>query len=168
MYVVVVVRSESDILQWSNLSSYKESPEKNLMLQRDSNRFQRDLTPWPPWYRCDALPTELVGSKSWSVQFIPVIWREWDCVLWYKSYIWTADKDFQRSFIAQLVEHRTGIWTHDLRGTDFFLHFFSNCLKLLHDCEDHFHFYSLSAIHIYDLYHMHLISLLLFCTLYMM
>ena len=27
-------------------------------------------------------------------------------------------------------------------------------LKLLHNCEDHFHLYSLSAVHIYDVYHM--------------
>ena len=31
-------------------------------------------------------------------------------------------------------------------------------LKLLHNCEDHFNFYSLSAVHIYDLYHIHIIS----------
>ena len=45
---------------WSNLSSYKESLEKIL-------RLQRDLNPWPPRYRCDDLPTELwslAGSRS--------------------------------------------------------------------------------------------------------
>ena len=31
-------------------------------------------------------------------------------------------------------------------------------LKLLHNCEDHFHFYSLSAVHSYDLYHTHIMS----------
>ena len=29
---------------------------------------------------------------------------------------------------------------------------------LIHSCEDHFHLYALSAVHIYDLYHMHIIS----------
>ena len=46
--------------------SYKESPEKILRLQRDSN-------PWPPRYRCDALPTELRsldGSKSYDLYHI--------------------------------------------------------------------------------------------------
>ena len=33
-------------------------------------------------------------------------------------------------------------------------------LKLLHNCEDHSHFYSLSAVHICDLYHMYIISLI--------
>ena len=45
---------------WSNLSSYKQSPEKILRLQQDSN-------PWPPRYRCDDLTTELWslhGSRS--------------------------------------------------------------------------------------------------------
>ena len=52
--------------RFSNLSSWKEEAWKKSGLQQDSN-------PWPPRYRCDALPTELCG------------------------------------FIAQLVEHRTGI-----------------------------------------------------------
>ena len=50
--------SESDLR--SCLSSCKESPETIRMLQRDFN-------PWPLWYRCDALPTELwslAGSRS--------------------------------------------------------------------------------------------------------
>ena len=42
----------------------------------------------------------------------------------------------------------------------FFLGFLCNCfIKLLHNCEDHFHFYSLSAVHIYDLYGIHTISI---------
>ena len=50
--------SESDPLSYEG--SCKESPEKIVRLQRDSN-------PWPPRYRCDALPTEvwsLVGRRS--------------------------------------------------------------------------------------------------------
>ena len=39
----------------------KKKPEKKSGLQRDSN-------PWPPWCRCDALPTELwshtLGARS--------------------------------------------------------------------------------------------------------
>ena len=42
---------------------------------------------------------------------------------------------------------------------DFFLSWWVATLKLLHNCEDRFHFYSLSVVHIYDLYHMHTISL---------
>ena len=37
---------------FSNLNNWKEEAWKKVGLQRDSN-------PWPPRYRCDALPTEL-------------------------------------------------------------------------------------------------------------
>ena len=64
---------------WSNLSSYKESPEKILRLQRDSN-------PWPPRYRSDALPTEL-----WSYE-VGQVWGFFICsslmiFIIYTSYI---------------------------------------------------------------------------------
>ena len=37
---------------------------------------------------------------------------------------------------------------------------------MLHNCEDLFHLYSLSAVHSYDLYHMHLtLLLLLYCII---
>ena len=47
--------------KFSNLSSWKEEAWKKSGLQRDSS-------PWPPRYRCDALPTELwshpLGARS--------------------------------------------------------------------------------------------------------
>ena len=47
--------------EFSNLSSWKEEAWKKPGLQRDSN-------PWPPRYRCDALPTEAwshtLGARS--------------------------------------------------------------------------------------------------------
>ena len=47
--------------KFSNLSNWKEEAWKKSGLQRDSN-------PWPPRYRCDALPTELwshtLGARS--------------------------------------------------------------------------------------------------------
>ena len=72
---------------WSNLSSYKQSPEINL-------RLQRDLNPWPPWYRCDALPT-VIRSRS----------------------------------------RASSIYTRYCMSLQW--------LKLLHNCEHHFNFYSL-------------------------
>ena len=48
--------------KFSNLSNWKEEAWKKSGLQRDSN-------PWPPRYRCDALPTELcshtLGASYW-------------------------------------------------------------------------------------------------------
>ena len=53
--------------------------------------------------------------------------------------------------------------THDLCNTGAMLYQLSyeasleavQMLTLLHNCEDHFHLYSLSAVHSYDLYHMY-------------
>ena len=64
---------------------------------------------------------------------------------------------------AQLVEHHTCITevmgSTSVEASDFFSGLSLQLLKLLHNCEDHFHFYSLSAVHICDLYHIHIIPL---------
>ena len=53
--------SESDPHSCEATTAVAKKAQKKIMwLQRDSN-------PWPPWYQCDALPTELwslVGSRS--------------------------------------------------------------------------------------------------------
>ena len=62
--------------KFSNLSNWKEEAWKKSGLQRD-------LNPWPPRYRCDALPTELwshtLGARSiyWA-HFFPcsvIMWN---------------------------------------------------------------------------------------------
>ena len=58
---------------------------------------------------------------------------------------------FWRGFQAQLVEHRT-VSRRSVGSNHNYL------LKLLHNCEDHFHLYSLSAVHSYDLCHVHIMS----------
>ena len=72
---------------------------------------------------------------------------------------------FQRGFVAQLVEHRTGIAEvmgsnpvgHEAPG--FFLGFLCNCFScFIYNCEDHFHLHSLPTVHYNDLYHIHVIS----------
>ena len=84
--------------EFSNLSNWKEEAwKKKSGLQRDSN-------PWPPRYRCDALPTELwshtLGARSicwvhifpWGVKWCKYIWNnsyDWSHmteVIWLKSY----------------------------------------------------------------------------------
>ena len=42
-------------------------------------------------------------------------------------------------------------------SSDFFSVLSLQLLKLLHNYKDHFHFYCLSTVHIYDLYNMHII-----------
>ena len=54
-----------------------------------------------------------------------------------------------------------------IEASSFFPGLYLQLLKLLHNCEDHFHFYSSSAVHIYDLYDIHIISFIfLLCKLY--
>ena len=64
---------------------------------------------------------------------------------------------FQWGFIAQLVEHRTGITevmgSNPIGASEFFLGFICNWLNVLRNCKDHFHLYSLSSVHSNDLYH---------------
>ena len=62
-----------------------------------------DLNPWPPRYRCDALPTELWRHQEW--EFIPVTWREWDVYMieiciWYR-YVHTADIEYKWKWSSQ-------------------------------------------------------------------
>ena len=67
---------------------------------------------------------------------------------------WTALLTyFQQGFIVQLVEHCTSIIEVTFWNPveAFFRGYHGNC-------KDHFHLYSLSAVHTYDLYHLHMIS----------
>ena len=67
--------------KFSNLSNWKEEAWKKSGLQRDSN-------PWPPRYRCDALPTELwshtLGARSiYWVHFFPcseIMWNIYEII----------------------------------------------------------------------------------------
>ena len=59
---------------------------------------------------------------------------------------------------------RASHWYRGGHGFDFsrslriFSGLYSYLLKLLHNCKDLFHFYSLSTVHPYDLYHIHFMS----------
>ena len=86
--------------EFSNLSNWKEEAWKKSGLQRDSN-------PWPPRYRCDALPTELwshtLGARSicW-VHIFP--WGvKWCKYIWNNSYIWTAVIDESEEWSSQWI-----------------------------------------------------------------
>ena len=61
---------------------------------------------------------------------------------------------FRRGFIAQLVEHRTGIaevmGSNPLKCQNFFWALFVTAS--LHNCEDLFHLYPLSAVHSYRIF----------------
>ena len=66
--------------KFSNLSNWREEAWKKSGLQRDSN-------PWPPRYRCDALPTELwshtLGARSiYWVHIFPYSEMMWRSLSW--------------------------------------------------------------------------------------
>ena len=125
--------------QWiSNLSNWNKEAWKKSGLQRDSN-------PWPPRYRCDALPTELwshtLGARSIVSSYFPVKGVKWCNVYEMMSHWWcnvyemmmgkyelTIDlaPNVWLKFIAQLVEHRTGI--AEVTGSNPRL-LYSNCLN---------------------------------------
>ena len=128
--------------QWiSNLSNWNEEAWKKSGLQRDSN-------PWPPRYRCDALPTELwshtLGERSIVSSYFPVKGVKWR-VVYEMIHIWTAD--IYMKVICDL----------------FFFFQASSCqlLKLEIHCEDHISSSYIYPQFIYESFHiLHVISLL--------
>ena len=149
--------------EFSNLSNWKEEAWKKSGLQRDSN-------PWPPRYRCDALPSELwshtLGARSicwvhifpWGVKWCKYIWNNsymncgyrWKSrmIHWFHSSLLTGRYELNKltslptcGFIAQLVEHRTGIaevtGSNPVEALIFFRLLLSSCLNWKIHCEDH-------------------------------
>ena len=145
-----------------NLSNCEREAWKKFRLQRDSN-------PWPLRYRCSALPTELWSHNCWeqvnfsgSIMPLRVIqhYSDWVCTAVMSK--WRHERSsrlirnlsncereawkkfsFSYGFIAQLVEHCTGI--AEVTGSNpaeawiFFRLLFRNCLncvstaKIFHD-----------------------------------
>ena len=183
--------------QFSNLSNWKEAWKKSG-LQLDSN-------PWPPWHRCDALPTELwshtlearsiywahmiwtelwsrtlearsiywahmIWTELWShtldarsIYWVHLIWTElWSHTLEARSTYWVHMIWYELNkltslpmcgFIAQLVEHRTGIaevmGSNPVEALIFFRLLLSNCLNWKINCDDHSSLSSTTAVHIW-------------------
>ena len=139
--------------KFSNLSNWKQEAWKKSGLQRDSN-------PWPPRYRCDALPTELwshtLGARSiYWVHIFPCSERMWSLYeiiqlfhINFTSFHCTGRYELNKltslpmcGFIAQLVEHRTGIaevmGSNPVEALIFFRLLLSNCLNWKIYCDDH-------------------------------
>ena len=110
---------------FSNLSNWKEKPEKKSRLPGDSN-------PWPLRYRCDALPTELWSHtlRARSIYWVHISREKWNDVkyIWNNSYIWTAVVNWPlltiESPVAQWLEHPTRsqrvVGSNPIWGSDFF------------------------------------------------
>ena len=118
-------RSEFPILSNWNEEAWKKK--KKSGLQRDSN-------PWPPRYRCDALPTELwshtLGARSIVSSYFPVKGVKWR-IVYEMIHIRTADvyegdkwssqwiSNFKQLEWRSLKKNQgfNGIRTRDLRDT---------------------------------------------------
>ena len=112
------IASESE--EWSSqlIFQFKQLERRSLK----KSGLQRDSNPWPPQYQCDALPTELwshiLGARTiYGVHIFP-----WGGHIWIISHklhiisLLTGRYELNKltslpmcGFIAQLVEHRTGI-----------------------------------------------------------
>ena len=123
MYIWRYERSSRLIRNLSNCQREAWKKKKKFRLQRDSN-------PWPLRYRCSALPTELWSHNCWEqVNFSGSI-MPLKVIQHYSDWVCTA---VMSSFIAQLVEHCTGI--AEVTGSNpaeawiFFRLLFRNCLN---------------------------------------
>ena len=74
--------------EWSSQSIFQFKQLERRSLEKSG--FQRDSNPWPPRYRCDALPTELwsqtLGARS--IYWVHFFREEWLNVkyIWNNSY----------------------------------------------------------------------------------
>ena len=158
------MRSNHRSQEFSNLCNWKLKAWKKFRLQRDSN-------PWPPRYRCDALPTELwshtLGAKSIGTHNWPPRYRcdalQTEANWAMKSHIgskvnWNPQLTLlpMCGFIAQLVEHRTGktevTGSNPVEAWIFFRFLISNCINWKIHCDDHFPLSSTSVVHIWIIF----------------
>ena len=151
-------------VNFPNLSNWKEEAWKISGLQRDSNH-------WPLRYRCDPLPTELwshtLGARSIYWVHISQLLKLENLLRWslftfmynrianmnyfiFNSHHFTPHGRYELNkltslptcgFIAQLVEHRTGIaevtGSNPVEALIFFRLLLSNCLNWKIYCDDH-------------------------------
>ena len=104
IWTAVVDESEEWSLQL--IFQFKQLERRSLK----KSGLQRDSNPWPPRYRCDALPTELhlcmkphIGSEvNLLSSYLPVrseiIWSLYEII-----HIWTAVVDKSEELSSQLI-----------------------------------------------------------------
>ena len=120
--------------EWSSQFIFQLKQLERRSLKKKSG-LQRDSNPWPPWYRCNALPTELwshtlgVRSIDWVHIFLWGV--KWCEVIWNNSYLncgcvdTIEDWSLQLIFQLKQLERRSlkknqgfnGIRNRDLRDT---------------------------------------------------
>ena len=102
-YIWTVVVDQSE--EWSSQQIFQFKQLERRSLKK--SRLQRDSNPWPPRYRCDALPTELwshtLGARP--IYWVHISREEWNDVkyIWNNSYIWTAVVDQSEEWSSQQI-----------------------------------------------------------------
>ena len=117
--------------KFSNLSNWKEEAWKKSGLQRDSN-------PWPPQYRCDALPTEL-WSHTLEARSIYLSCFQLPWALFTYIYIRIlAPNVWLHSSVGRASQRYRGGYGFESRWSpDFFSRLLlSNCLNWKINCDD--------------------------------
>ena len=115
--------------EWSSqlIFQFKQLERRSLK----KSELQRDSNPWPLWYQCDALPTELwshtLGARS--ISWVHIFREEWNDVkfIWNNSYMKLNEmKNDHRSKFCNLSNWKEEAWknqgfngirTRDLRDT---------------------------------------------------
>ena len=86
IWTAVIDDSEELSLQW--IFQFKQLERRSL---KKKTGLQRDSNPWPPRYRCDALPTELwshtLEARSFCCVHIFPWGVKWCKYIWNNSYI---------------------------------------------------------------------------------
>ena len=87
IHIWTAVVDESE--EWSSQLNFQFKQLDRRRLKKSG--LQRDSNPWPPRYRCDALPTELwshtLGARS--IYWVHISRDEWNAVkyIWNNSYL---------------------------------------------------------------------------------
>ena len=108
--------------------------------KKKKSGLQQDLNPWPPRYRCDALPTlHFHLQPQYKYELFHINFTSFHCTGRYELNKLTSLP--MCGFIAQLVEHRIGIaevmGSNPVEALIFFRLLLSNCLNWKIYCDDH-------------------------------
>ena len=151
IHIWTAVVDESE--EWSSqlIFQFKQLERRSLK----KSGLQRDSNPWPPRYRCDALPTELwshtLGARSinwvhifpWGVKWCEVffIWNNsyMNCgCRWKYIYEDLASNVWLHSSVGRASHRYRGGHGFESRWSpDFFRLLLSNCLNWKINCDDH-------------------------------
>ena len=107
MKLILIHICTADVDKSEEWSSHEIFQFKQLEEAWKRSGLQRDSNPWPPRYRCDALPTELwshaLGARSiYWVHIFPCSEMMWN-FLYEIIHIYTEDEDESEEWSSQCI-----------------------------------------------------------------